>query len=96
MMLYGYKRSSSGRQRSEFPLGSLDWEGRLVLNIRDRSLRENLKSYFQEPVWIPVPLGDENSVMGHAWERLEAGDEEHFYEAVKRLHARDMFVDLDS
>lgn len=96
MMLYGFKRTSSGRHRSEFPLGSLDWDGKLVVNVRDRNLRESLKTYFQEAIWIPVPLGDQDKVMGHTWERLEAGDEEHFYEAVKRLHSRDMFVDLDS
>ena len=34
--------------------------------------------------------------MGHTWECLEPGDEEHFFEALKRLHTRDLFVDLDS
>ena len=77
-------------------MGSLDWEDKLVLNIRDRTLREKLRSYFQESVWVPVALGDEDSLMGHTWECLEPGDEEHFYEAVKRLHRQDMFVDLDS
>jgi hypothetical protein len=96
MMLYGYKRTSKGRQRSEFPLGRIDWEGKLVLQVRDRTLRENLRKYFEEPIWVPVPLGDEDGFMGHTWECLKPGDEEHFLEAVKRLHRQEMFVDLDS
>jgi hypothetical protein len=96
MMLYGFKRSSKGRKRSEFPLGTLEWHGKLVLNVRDRSLRERLKTFFEQPIWVPVPLGDEDRLMGHSWDCLEPGDEEHFFEAVKRLHREDLFVDLDS
>lgn len=96
MMLYAYKRTSKGRQRSEFPLGSVEWKGELVINVRDRTLRESLRAYFEEALWVPIPLGDENRVMGHTWEQLVPGDEEHFFEAVKRLHRRDMVADLDS
>jgi len=96
MILYPLKKSSKGRERGEFPLGQVDWDGDLVLEVRDRSLRDKLKSYFQEPIWVPVPLGDEDQIMGHTWECLEPGGEEHFFEAVKRLHQMDMIVDLDS
>lgn len=96
MILYGYKRTSKGRKRSEFPIGNIDWDGKLVLEVRDRALRESLKEYFQEPIWVPLPLGDAENFMGHTWECLRPGDEEHFLEAVKRLHRRDLFVDLDS
>lgn len=96
MMLYTYKRTSKGRVKSEFPLGSIDWDGKLVLTIRDRTLRENLRNYFEEPIWVPIPLGDEDQIMGHTWECLQPGDEEHFLEAVKRLHRRDLYADIDS
>ena len=96
MMLYGFKRTSKGRQRSEFPLGSVEWEGQAVVKVRDRHLRESLREYFAEPIWVPVPLGDEDNLMGHTWECLQVGEEVHFLEAVKRLHRRDLFVDLDS
>lgn len=96
MILYGYKRTSKGRKRSEFPVGSIDWDGKLVLQVRDRTLRESIRDYFKEPIWVPLPLGDEDMIMGHTWECLQAGDEEHFLEAVKRLHKKDLFVDLDS
>lgn len=96
MKLYGYRRTSKGRQRSEFPLGSVDWDEGLVMDIRDRQLRQSLTEYFQQPVWVPLPLGDGDQLMGHTWECLEAGDEEHFFEALKRLHQRDLFVDVES
>lgn len=96
MILYPYKRTPKGRQRGEFPLGSVEWQGKTVVNVRDRALRESLREYFLEPIWVPIPLGDEESIMGHTWERLEPGDEVHFLEAVKRLHRRELFVDLDS
>ncbi|MFA7480368.1 MAG: hypothetical protein WC314_07675 [Vulcanimicrobiota bacterium] len=95
-MLYGYIRTSQGRKRSEFPLGTLEWRDKVILNIRDRSLRDKLNTYFQEPLWVPLPLGDSDALMGHTWDRLEPGDEEHFMEALKRLHRLDLFVDLDS
>lgn len=96
MMLYGYKRTSKGRVRSEFPLGSIEWNGQPVVNVRDRNLRDNLRNYFTVPLWVPVPLGDEHMMMGHTWEELKPGTEEHFLEAVKRLHSQDMYCDLDS
>ena len=95
-MLYGFRRTSAGRKRSEFPLGTIDWDGSLVMNVRDRHLRDRLKEYFEKPLWVPVPLGDQDRLMGHSWERLEPGDEEHFFEALKRLHREDLFVDMDS
>ena len=96
MMIYGYKRSPKGRKRSEFPLGSLEWDDKLILNVRGRTLREKLKTYFEQPLWVPIPLGDSDNLMGHTWDKLEPGDEEHFLEAVKRLHREELFVDLDS
>ena len=65
MMLYGFHRTSKGRRKSEFPLGQIDWEGKLVINVRDRSLRESLREYFAKPVWVPLPLGDTERLMGH-------------------------------
>lgn len=96
MMLYGFKRTAKGRVRGEFPLGSVEWNGELVLKVRDRQLRESLKAYFSEPIWVPLPLGDESRLMGHTWEELPSGTEEHFLEALKRLHRREIFADLDS
>ena len=57
MMLYGYKRTSKGRKRSEFPLGSLEWEDKLVLNVRDRTLREKLKSFLRKTGLGPRAFG---------------------------------------
>lgn len=96
MKLYPLKRTSKGRKQGEFPLGSVDWEDGLKLDVRDRQLRESLREYFQQPVWVPLPMGDEDELMGHTWECLDPGDEEHFFEAVRRLHRRDLVVDLDS
>jgi hypothetical protein len=95
-MIYSYKSTSSGRKRSQYPLGSISWNENLVLEIRDRSLRQRLREFFQQPLWIPVPLGDDNTLMGHTWEELAPGTEEHFWEAVKRLHHHELYVDLDS
>ncbi len=86
MMLYQYRRSDKGRQKGEFPLGSLDWDGSaLQLKVRDRTLRERIRDHFQQSFWVPLPLGDEEHVLGHTWEKLEPGDEEHFLEGVRRL-----------
>lgn len=96
MKLYPFKRTSKGRKRGEFPLGSVDWDDGLKIDVRDRTLRESLREYFAQPIWVPLPMGDEDELMGHTWECIEAGDEEHFFEAVRRLHRRDLILDLDS
>lgn len=95
-MLYSLRKTSSGRQRGEFPLGSLRWQDGLVIEVRDRAIREALKAYFQEPVWVPLPLGDGSRFLGHTWECLQPGDEEHFLEAARRLYRHDLYLDLSS
>ena len=95
MMLYPYKQTSKGRKRGEFPIGSISWDDGLKIEIRDRSMRESLKEYFAKEVWVPLPMGDEDCLMGHTWECLEAGDEDHFYEAVRRLHQKDLIAIAD-
>ena len=94
MMLYSLRKTSSGRQKGEFPLGSLSWQDGLVVEVRDRTVREALKEYFQQPVWVPLPLGDSQSMLGHTWECLEPGDEEHFLEAARRLYRKDLYLDM--
>lgn len=96
MMLYSLRKTSGGRQKGEFPLGSLRWDNGLVIDIRDRTVREAVRDYFQQPVWVPLPLGDGQQMLGHTWECLEPGDEEHFMEAARRLYRRDLFLDIAS
>lgn len=94
MMLYALRKTAGGRQRGEFPLGTLKWEDGVVVEVRDRTVRESLREYFQQPVWVPLPLGDGALVLGHTWECLEPGDEEHFLEAARRLYRKDLFLDM--
>lgn len=94
MMLYSLRKTSSGRPKGEFPLGSLRWDNGLVVEVRDRTVRDALKEYFQQPVWVPLPLGDGQKLLGHSWECLEPGDEEHFVEAARRLYRKDLFLDM--
>lgn len=93
-MLYSLRKTPGGRQKGEFPLGKLRWDNGLVIEVRDRHVRETLREYFQQPVWVPLPLGDDQSVLGHTWERLEPGDEEHFVEAARRLYRKDLYLDM--
>lgn len=95
MMLYGLRKTSSGRQKGEFPVGSLSWDNEVVIEVRDRALRDSLKEYFQQPVWVPLPLGDGQKLLGHSWECLEPGDEEHFLEAARRLYRRDLYLEME-
>lgn len=95
MMLYSLRKTSSGRQKGEFPVGSLHWDGAVRVEVRDRTLREALKAYFEQPVWVPLPLGDGQRLLGHTWECLEPGDEEHFLEAARRLYRKDLYLDMN-
>ena len=94
MMLYSLRKTPNGRLKGEFPLGSLRWENGLVVEIRDRHVRDAVKEYFQEPVWVPLPLGDGQKLLAHTWECLEPGDEEHFMEAARRLYRKDLYLDM--
>lgn len=94
MMLYALRKTTGGRQRGEFPLGKLSWSNGLSIEVRDRTLRETLRSYFAQPVWVPLPLGDGVRLLAHSWERLDPGDEEHFTEAARRLYRLDLYLDM--
>lgn len=92
-MLYSLRKTAQGRLKGEFPLGSVRWEnGGLIVEVRDRTVRDTLREYFRQPVWVPLPLGDGQTVLGHTWECLEPGDEEHFLEAARRLYRIDLFL----
>lgn len=95
-MLYALRKSPHGRQRGEFPLGQLRWQEGLIVEVRDRSLRDTLRTYFQQPVWVPLPLGNPATYLSNRWERLDPGDEEHFLEAARRLYHLDLYLDLAS
>lgn len=93
MKLFALRKTSQGRQRGEFPLGSLFWDEGIKIDVRDRALRDSLREYFVQPIWVPLPLGDER-ILGHTWECLEPGDEEHFMEAARRLYRKDLYLDI--
>ena len=93
MKIYALRKTSQGRQHGEFPLGSLSWEEGVKIEVRDRALRDSLRDYFAQPVWVPLPMGDDR-VFGHTWECLEPGDEEHFMEAARRLYRKDLYLDI--
>ncbi len=96
-MLYSYRRSDRGRIRGEFPLGKIAFdEHGLRIQVRDRALREQLEAYFAEEIWVPIPLGDQDRVMGHTWEVLEPGEPEHFEEAVRRLPQLELLLERDA
>lgn len=97
MVLYSYRRSERGRVRGEFPLGKIFFDHAGVqIEVRDRSLREQLKAFFSQEIWVPVPLGDQDRLMGHTWEVLEPGEPEHFEEAVRRLPRLELFLERES
>lgn len=77
-----------GRQPGEFPVGTVSWsaaEG-VVLECPDRDLFRRLHHHFSSPLPARRARGSVASVLTHEWEELAPGTEEHFREALARLH----------
>lgn len=88
MILYPLRPTRDGRQAGEFPVGTLAWsaaEG-VVLECPDRELFAALHRHFSRPLPARRAHGTPASAMFHGWVELAPGTEEHFREAVARLH----------
>ncbi|MBI3927563.1 MAG: hypothetical protein HY319_18635 [Armatimonadetes bacterium] len=91
MVLYPLRRTRQGRQRGEFPLGTLCWgEAGLELDCPDRKLRTQLREFFARPVQVRMPRGALETVLGFAWKPLIPGTEEHYRECLGRLQQIDL------
>ena len=88
MLVYPLIKTRDGRQQAEFPVGSVSWtpaEG-VVLDCPDRDVFRRLHRHFSFPLTVRRARGSPTSVLTHEWEELSPGTEEHFREAVARLH----------
>lgn len=88
MILYPLRVTRDGRQAGEFPVGTVTWsaaEG-VVLECPDRELFATLHRHFSRPLHARRAQGSPTSVLTHDWVELPPGTEEHYREAVSRLH----------
>ncbi len=88
MLVYPLLPTRDGRQQAEFPVGTLSFgvaEG-VVLDCPDREVFRRLHRHFSFPLTVRRGRGASTSVLSHEWEELSPGTEEHFREAVARLH----------
>lgn len=88
MILYPLRTTREGRQPGEFPVGTVTWtaaEG-VVLECPDRELFATLHRHFSRPLQARRALGSPASVLTHEWVELAPGTEQHFREALARLH----------
>ena len=77
----------TGRKSGEFPLGSVSFsEEGLKVDLPDATIQRRVETLFTSPLRIRRALGEINVALTYTWEDLEPGTEEHFQEAVARLH----------
>jgi len=94
IVLYRLRTTKEGRKREEFPAGSLDFqEGKLVLEVPDRTLAKNITRLFEETYQVRVVRGSAETFLGHAWQNLEPGSEQHFDEGLRRLVRLNLVVE---
>lgn len=88
LLIYPLLKTRDGRRIGEFPVGSLSWEASTgtVLDCPDRELFRLLHRHFSWPIAVRRAQGGLGTVLVHEWEELPPGSEEHFREAVSRLH----------
>lgn len=77
----------TGRKLGEFPLGSVSFnEDGLKVDLPDAAVQRRVEALFTNPLRIRRAAGEINMALTYTWEELEPGSEEHFQEAVARLH----------
>lgn len=87
-VLYPLRTTREGRQVGEFPVGTVAWslEEGVVLDCPDRDLFRRLHRHFSGPLLARRGRGSAATVLTHEWQELAPGTEEHFHEALARLH----------
>ncbi|MGI5844341.1 MAG: hypothetical protein ACOX9B_09225 [Candidatus Xenobium sp.] len=88
LLIHPLLKTRDGRKTGEFPVGSLSWNAATgtVLDSPDRDLLRLLQRHFSWPIMVRRARGGPASALLHEWEELAPGSEEHFREAVNRLH----------
>jgi hypothetical protein len=88
LLIHPLLKTRDGRKIGEFPVGSLSWDAATgtVLDSPDRDLLRLLQRHFLWPIMVRRARGGPASALLHEWEELAPGSEEHFREAVNRLH----------
>ncbi|HXE73692.1 MAG TPA: hypothetical protein VNO81_13605 [Candidatus Nitrosotenuis sp.] len=91
MLLYPLRATREGRRAGEFPLATVQWTPQgVVLECPDHQLAERLRQVFFRPLKARVARVAAGEVQGHRWVELPPGTEEHFREALLRLHRLDL------
>lgn len=69
-------------------MGTVEWdaENGVVLDVPDRELFRALHGHFSRPLLARRARGSPASVLAHEWVELPPGTEDHFREALARLH----------
>lgn len=85
------------RQPSSFPVAQVAWDEEnslLRLVCRDKKIEKKLREYFDKPIWVRIPVGDNRQLVAHEWDKLESQNLEHFEMAIERLRHIDMVAIL--
>lgn len=86
-VIYPLVNGREGRKKGEFPVGTAALEdGAVSLECPDYAVNRRLEALFCGTLRVRRPLGGPESVLTYGWTELEPGGEEHFLEALARLH----------
>lgn len=93
-ILYSLYKGRDGRKASEFSVATLtvDEEWKVVVECPNRDLFRKLRQHFASTIKVRFYIAHPPQVYAYGWKELEAGSEEHFREALDRLHNLDLIA----
>lgn len=87
-VIYPLINTRNGRKRSEFAVATVyqDEENKVVLDCPDREIAKVLKRHFNTVLDVRESCGTTASVLTYQWKEVFPGCQQHFTEALARLH----------
>lgn len=91
-VLYSLIKGRDGRKPSEFSVAavSVNDEWKVIIDCPNREMFRKLRDFFGAPMRVRVHIAKPPGFYSYGWKEVEPGSEQHFREALNRLHQINM------
>ncbi len=87
-VLYSLIKGRSGRKPSEFSVATVtvndEWQ--VVIDCPNREIFRKLREFFGTPMQVRQHIAKPPNYFSYSWKEVSPGCEQHFREALNRLH----------
>lgn len=95
-VLYSLMQGRDGRKPSAFSAASITVsdEWKVIIDCPNREVFRKLRDFFGSPLKVRTHIAKPPHFYSYSWQEVEPGSEQHFREALNRLHQINMVAVL--